>query len=71
MVAPKLSLNECRLNAVEWQYSCTDTVTPLRTPNLTQMDDGGAMCHEMAPRGRGSGATPWCGMKYHLTSSES
>ena len=31
----------------------TDAVTPLGTPNLTQMDDGDAIRHEMAPRGEG------------------
>ena len=53
------------------QPSCsTDTVTPVGTPNLTQMDDGDAMCHEMASGGRGPGAPPWYGFKRLLMSSE-
>ena len=47
----------------------TDAVTPLGTPNLTQMDDGDAIRHEMAPRARGGGAPPWYGFKQLLTSS--
>ena len=45
----------------------TDAVTPLRTPNLTLMDDGDATRHEMAPRARGGGAPPWYGFKQLLT----
>ena len=48
----------------------TDAVTPLGTPNLTQMDDGDAIRHEMAPRARGGGAPPWYGFKQLLTSSQ-
>ena len=44
----------------------TDAVTPLGTPNLTHMDDGDAIRHEMAPRGRGGGAPPWYGFKQLL-----
>ena len=50
--------------------SSTDTITPLGTPILTQMGDGGATRPEMAPRGRGGGAPPWYGFKQLLTSSE-
>ena len=48
----------------------TDAVTPLGTPNLTQMDDGDAIRHEMAPRARGGGAPPWYGFKLLLASSQ-
>ena len=53
------------------QSSCsTDTVTPLGTPNLTQMGDGGATRHEMASGGRGPGAPPWYGFNRLLMNSD-
>ena len=48
----------------------TDTVTPLGTPNPTQMGDGGVTRREMASGGRGPGAPPWYGFKRLLMSSE-